>query len=55
MTDAQKLRQIVEAVRKTGARPLELTETQSERLRHIVEAVRATRPATVSATEGDRR
>jgi len=55
MTDAQKLRQIVEAVRKTGARPLELTEVDSDKLRHIVEAVRAVRPATVSAAEGDRR
>ena len=54
MTNAQKLRQIVEAVRKTGAKPLQLTETHPERLRHIVEAVRAARPATVSAAEGDR-
>jgi CO dehydrogenase/acetyl-CoA synthase gamma subunit (corrinoid Fe-S protein) len=48
MTDAQKLRQIVEAVRKTGAKPLQLTETDPERLRHIVEAVRTTKPATAS-------
>jgi hypothetical protein len=55
MTNDQRLRQIVEAVRKTGARPLELTETQLERLRHIVKAVCAAGPATVSAAEGDRR
>jgi len=48
MTDAQKLRQIVEAVRKTGAKPLQMTETDPERLRHIVEAVRTTKPATAS-------
>ena len=54
-TEAKKLRQTVEAVRKTGAKPLELTETDPNKLRHVVEAVRATRPATASAGAGDRR
>jgi hypothetical protein len=55
MTNEQKLRQIVEAVRKTGAKAPDLTEVESDKLRHIVEAVRAIEPATVSAAAGDQK
>ncbi|MCG7853405.1 MAG: hypothetical protein MIO92_12865 [Methanosarcinaceae archaeon] len=55
MTDAQKLRNIVEAVRKTGAKALQLTEVAPERLRQIVEAVRTVRPATMSTGAEDQK
>ena len=54
-TENRKLRQIVEAVRNTGAKALQLTEVDQERLRHVVEAVRTVRPATVSAAAGERK
>lgn len=54
-TEARKLRQIIEAVRNTGAKPLHLTEVESDKLGHIVEAVRTVMPATVSAGAGDRK
>jgi 2-keto-3-deoxy-6-phosphogluconate aldolase len=53
--EARKLRQIVEAVKSTGARPLELTETHPDRLRHVVEAVRTVKPATMSAGAGEQK
>jgi hypothetical protein len=55
MTNDQRLRQIVEAVRKTGAKALQLTEVDQERLRHVVEAIRTVRPTTMSAAVGDQK
>jgi len=46
--EARKLRQVVEAVRNTGAKALQITEIESDKLRHIVEAVRTIKPATAS-------